>query len=105
MSLRDAHVGIVDIVLSNASVNDSYFDIAKIVEEKEVDVVKIKLSTIFALIAGFIGFIILIIVGKKVYDNYYFFINDYKYKRERRNRFRAVEKKKRRRRKKDSMFR
>ena len=98
-------VGTVDIVLSNASVNDSYFDIAKIVEEKEVDVVKVKLSTIFILIASLIGLIILIIVGKKIYDNYYFFINDYKYKKERRNRFRPVEKKRRRRRKKDSMFR
>ena len=98
-------VGTVDIVLSNACVNDSYFDIAKIVEEQEVDIVKIKLSTIFALIIGLIGFIILIVVGKKIYDNYYFLINDYRYKKERRNRFRAIEKKKRRRRKKDSMFR
>ena len=98
-------VGTVDIVLSNASVSDSYFDIAKIVEEQEVDVVKVKLSTIFIIIASLIGCIVLIIAGKKLYDNYYFFINDYRHKKARRNRFRTIERKKRRRRKNDSMFR
>lgn len=97
-------VGTVEIVSTNASVEDSYFDIAKLVEKQEADVVKVKLSTIFIVIASVIGFIILIIVIKKIYDNYYFFVNDYKYKKERRDRFRPVEKKRRRRRKSDRMF-
>ena len=97
-------VGTVEIVSTNASVEDSYFDIAKLVEKQEADVVKVKLSTIFIVIASVIGFIILIIVIKKIYDNYYFFVNDYKYKKERRDRFRPIEKKRRRRRKSDRMF-
>ncbi len=97
-------VGTVEIISANASVEDSYFDIAKLVEKQEADVVKVKLSTIFIVIASVIGFIILIIVIKKIYDNYYFFVNDYKYKKERRDRFRPIEKKRRRRRKSDRMF-
>lgn len=97
-------VGTVEIIPTNVKVEDSYFDIAKIVEKQEVDVVKVKLSTIFIAIASIIGGIILIILIKKLYDNYYFFVNDYKYKKERRDRFRPVEKKRRRRRKRDRMF-
>ena len=98
-------VGTVEIIPANVSVEDSYFDIAKIVEKKETDVVKVKVSTILIVIASIIGGIILIIIIKKIYDNYYFFVNDYKYKKERRDRFRPIEKKRKRRRKSDRMFR
>ena len=104
-SYAGREVGTVEIVLSNVEVDDSYFDIAKLVEGKDADVIKVKLSTVFLVIISIIGFVIFIILIKKIYDNYYFFVNDYKYKRERRNRFRPVEKKRRRRRKNDRMFR
>ncbi len=103
-SYADRVVGTVEIVPSNVSVQEGYFEMAKEAEEQDVNVVKIKLSTIFIAVAAVIGTVILIILLKKLYDNYYFIINDYKYKKERRERFRPIEKKKRRRRRSDRMF-
>ena len=96
-------VGIVDVVPSQADIEDNYFEYAK-QREEESNIVKVKPTVILLIL--FIGAIIGVIVFfvKRLYDNFYVIRHDMMVKRQRRSRFKPIEKKRRRRRRSDRMF-
>ena len=101
----DHIVGTVDIIPSNAVVEDNYFEYAKLMEQlSEIKTIKIKPSTIFLGLLLAIGGGVAIFFGKRVYDNYYVILHDMKVRKQRRARFRPINKKKKRWRKRDRMF-
>ena len=87
---------------SNAVVTDNYFKMENL--NLEMNRVEIKLSTIIWIIIGIILLIIGIIVGKKVYDNYYLILHNWDVKKQRKSRFKPINKRKKRRRRSDRMF-
>lgn len=96
-------VGIVDVVPSQADIEDNYFEYAE-QREEESNIVKVKPTVILLIL--FIGAIIGVIVFfvKRLYDNFYVIRHDMMVKRQRRSRFKPIEKKRRRRRRSDRMF-
>ena len=100
----DGHIaGRVDVVLSNAKVEDSYFEEKE--DSSEKNVIKIRKEDIFLVLGILVLIVLLIFVGKKLYDNFYVILHDLKVKMTRRDRFRPISKRKRRRRRrKDRMF-
>lgn len=102
----DRFVGSVDIVSSGVKVEDSYFDNANEVEEEpQKSTIKIKPLYIIIAIVIIIGIVLLILLCKYLYDNYYVIRHNMEVRRNRKDRFRTISKKKRRRRRGDSMFR
>ncbi|MBR2044866.1 MAG: D-alanyl-D-alanine carboxypeptidase [Agathobacter sp.] len=101
-SYGDHMVGKVDVVPSKAVVEDNYFKMEN--QNSEVNIVEVKLSTIIWIVVGLILLIVGIILGKKLYDNYYLILHNWNVKKERRSRFRPINKKKKRWRKRDRMF-
>lgn len=99
----DRKVGSVNVVLSQAEVEENYFD----GEEKPSDknVIEIKPSYIAIGLAVLIVVVALIIVGKKLYDNFYVILHDMEVRKQRRERFRPVSRKRKRRNRRDRMFR
>lgn len=96
-------VGLVDVVPSEADVEDNYFEYSK-QREEEVNIIKIKPTAILLFLLILAGLGVLAFFGKQLYDNYYVILHDVKVKRQRRSRFKPIQKKKRRRRRRDRMF-
>lgn len=96
-------VGLVDVVPSEADVEDNYFEYSK-QREEEVNIIKIKPTSIMLFLLILAGLGVLGFFGKRLYDNYYVIMHDVKVKRQRRSRFKPIQKKKRRRRRRDRMF-
>ena len=92
--------GCVNVVRSNAEIEDNYFG------EKKDPANVIVIKPIYVLI-GFGLFILLVamlLIAKRLYDNYYVIRHDMKVKRQRKDRFRPVSKRRKKWRKKDRMF-
>ena len=96
-------VGSVNVVLSQAEVEENYFN----GEEKPSDknVIEVKPSYIAIGLGILIAVTALIIVGKKLYDNFYVIIHDMEVRKQRRERFRPISRKRKRRSRRDRMFR
>lgn len=98
-------VGLVDVIPAKVEIEDNYFEYAKQREEsEEINIIKIKPSSIAFLVIFLIGIGILAFFGKRLYDNYYVIRHDVRVRRQRRSRFKPIEKKRRRRRRRDRMF-
>lgn len=98
-------VGLVDVVPSEADVEDNYFEYSKQREEEsDINIIKIKPSVIFLIILIAAGIGVLIFFGKRLYDNFYVIMHDMSVKKQRRARFKPINKKRRRRRRSDRMF-
>lgn len=95
-------VGKVDVIPSNVTVEDNYFEMEN--NNSDVNVVKIKASTLFWIVVFIILLGIGIVFGKHIYDNYYVILHNIDEKKQRRSRFKPVNKKKKRWRKRDRMF-
>lgn len=95
-------VGSVNVVPSQAEVEDNYFEEQENTSDKKVLV--IKTSHILIAAGILIGIIVAIIVGKSLYDNYYVILHDMEVKKQRRNRFRPVSRRKKRWKRKNRMF-
>lgn len=100
----DGHVaGRVDVVLSNAKVEDKYFEEKE--DSSEKNVIEIQTRDILLVLGILVLIVLLVFVGKKAYDNFYVILHDLKVKMKRKDRFRPISRrKKRRRRRKDRMF-
>ena len=94
--------GCVNVVLSNAKVEENYFDGQE--KSSEVNVIEIKPAYILAGVGIVIGIGVVILVGKRLYDNFYAILHDLKVKKQRKDRFRPVSKRKKKWRKRDRMF-
>lgn len=95
-------VGKVDVVPGKAVVEDNYFYMKN--PNLEVNIVEVKLSTIIWIVVGIILLIVGIIIGKKLYDNYYLIVHNWNVKKQRKSRFKPINNKKKRWRKRDRMF-
>lgn len=95
-------VGKVDVVPSKAVVEDNYFKMDY--NNSEKNIVEIKVSTIIWIVVFLILFIIVIIFGKKLYDNYYVILHNMNVRKQRRSKFKPINKKKKRWRRRDRMF-
>ena len=95
-------VGKVDVVPSKAVVEDNYFKMDY--NNSEKNIVEIKVSTIIWIVVFLIFFIIAIIFGKKLYDNYYVILHNMNVRKQRRSKFKPINKKKKRWRRRDRMF-
>ena len=95
-------VGKVDVVPSKAVVEDNYFKMDY--NNSEKNIVEIKVSTIIWIVVFLILFIIAIIFGKKLYDNYYVILHNMNVRKQRRSKFKPINKKKKRWRRRDRMF-
>lgn len=89
----DKVVGIATIVPSGVTVGDNYFNSNASQVDKEVHTVKIKPIYILLGILCLIALVIIIILIKKVYDNYYLIRHNMELKRQRQSRFRPVNRK------------
>jgi len=94
--------GCVDVVFSNAEVEENYFDREK--KPSDGNVIEIKPSYILSVLAIIVAIGAVIFVGKKLYDNFYVILHDMEVKKQRRERFRPIARKRRKRRKSDRMF-
>lgn len=94
--------GCVDIVLSKAEVEENYFDGKD--KPSDVNVIEIKPSYILSAIGIIAVIVAIILLGKRLYDNFYVILHDMEVKKQRRNRFRPISKKRKKWRKKDRMF-
>lgn len=94
--------GSVNVVLSNAEVEENYFDGQE--APSDVNVIEIKPSYIFIAIGILVGIIVLILVIKRIYDNFYVILHDMEVKKQRKDRFRPVSRRKKKWRRKDRMF-
>ncbi len=94
--------GCVDVVFSNAVVEENYFDGEK--KTSDVNVIEIKPSYILSVLAIIVAIGAVVLVGKKLYDNFYVILHDMEVKKQRRERFRPIARKRRKRRKSDRMF-
>ena len=95
-------IGCADVIFSNAKVEENYFD----GQEKPSDrnVIYIKPAYILMILGGILATIVIIIIGKRLYDNYYVIRHDMEVKRKRRARFRTSSRRKKKWKKKDRMF-
>lgn len=94
--------GCVDVVFSNAQVEENYFDGKE--KPSNVNVIEIKPSYILLVLGILLVIAAIVLVGKRLYDNFYVILHDMEVKKQRRDRFRPIERKRRRRRKSDRMF-
>lgn len=95
--------GCVDVVLSKAEVEENYFDGQE--EPSDVNVIEIKFSNILLGFGIIAGIAVLILIGKKLYDNFYVILHDMEVKKQRKERFRPISNRKKKWKKKDRMFR
>ena len=99
----DGHIaGRVDVVLSDAKVEDSYFEEKEDTSDKNV--IEIQKKHILIALGILVLLVVLVFVGKRLYDNFYVILHDLKARRKRKDRFRPVSKRRRRRRRRDRMF-
>ncbi len=103
-------VGSVNIVASGVKVEDSYFD--KVPEldagdpdEPSKNVVKLKPLDIALIVLGVVIAIVIIVLCKLLYDNYYVIIHNMEVRRQRKERFRPNNTKPRKWNKRNRMFR
>ena len=94
--------GSADVVFSNAKVEEDYF--AGQEKPSEVNVLVIKPAYVFMVFALIVAGVAVILVGKRLYDNYYVIRHDMEVKKQRRERFRPVSGRKKKWKKKDRMF-
>lgn len=94
--------GKVDVVFSEAEVEENYFDGEK--KSSDKNVIEIKPLTIFLVLGIIIAIGAVILVGKRLYDNFYVILHDMEVKKQRKDRFRPVSRKKKRWKRKDRMF-
>ena len=94
--------GRVDIVFSNAEVEENYFEGQE--GSSNVNVIEIKPAYILLGLFIIAAIVAVILVGKRLYDNYYAILHDLKVKKQRKDRFRPISKKKKKWRKRDRMF-
>ena len=97
-------VGCADVVFSNAKVEEQYFNGEKKEEPNDLNIIVIKPFYILLGVGGLVGLIIIILIIKSLYDNYYVIRHDMEVRRQRRERFRIVSRRKKRWKKKDRMF-
>ena len=95
-------VGCVDVVFSDAKVDGNYFDGQA--EEDDTKVIVIKPSYIAIGLGILLAVVVLIVVGKRLYDNYYVIKHDMEVRKQRRERFRPASGRKKKWRKRDRMF-
>ena len=93
--------GRVDVILSNAEVDENYFENQR---PTNTNVVVIKSSSILMGLGIIVLVAALIFAGKLLYDNYYVILHQIQVKKERKSRFRQTSTKKKKWRKKDRMF-
>jgi hypothetical protein len=99
----DGHIaGRVDVVLSNAKVEDSYFEEKE--DSSDKNVIEIQKKHILLVLGILVLLVVLVFVGKKLYDNFYVILHDMRARRKRKDRFRPVSRRRRRRRRRDRMF-
>ncbi len=99
----DGHIaGRVNVVLSNAKVEDSYFEKEEGSLGKKV--IEIRKEAILLVLGILVLLSLLIFVGKKLYDNFYVILHDMKVKKTRKARFRPISKRRKRRKRRDRMF-
>ena len=94
--------GCANVVFSNAKVEENYFEGQE--KPSDVNVVVIKLGYIFTILGIIVGIGAVILIGKRLYDNYYVIRHDMEVKKQRRERFRPVSGRKKKWKKKDRMF-
>ncbi len=104
-SYGEHDVGSVDIVVSGVKVEESYFDEENVEEDPEVRVIEIKPIYIVGGVLAVVLLITMIVLCKRLYDNYYVILHNIEVKRQRKERFRPIEKKRKRRKRGDRMFR
>ena len=95
--------GCVDVVFANAVVEENYFDGNNKPTDKNV--IEIKPVDVFVALLILVVVMVLILFGKRIYDNFYVILHDMEVRKQRRDRFRPIERKKKRRRRNDRMFR
>lgn len=101
----DRDVGSVEIVTTDAKVEIPPFHEKEVVENPEVQVVKIQPVMILIVILIILVLIGLIFLVKKFYDNYYVIRHNMLVRKDRRKRFQIIKKKKsRKNKKKDRLF-
>lgn len=89
----DKEVGVATIVPSGVTVGENYFNTNASQVDKEVHTVKIKPIYIILGILCLIALVIIILILKKVYDNYYLIRHNMEIRRQRQSRFRPVNRK------------
>lgn len=94
--------GCANVVFSNAKVEENYFEGQE--KPSDVNVVVIKPGYIFTILGIIVGIGAVILIGKRLYDNYYVIRHDMEVKKQRRERFRPVSVRKKKWKKKDRMF-
>ena len=91
-------VGQANVVTTGAIIEQFTFDNEMQEPEKEEDIVHIKPSTIIAILALICLFIVVLLLGKYVYDNIYIIRHNIYVQMDRRERFREIKKRRSRRR-------
>jgi D-alanyl-D-alanine carboxypeptidase len=98
-------VGTAGIVMTGATAEEAPF----VTEPEEVDpdlkVVEVKPAMILAVLLIVVAVVILVYLGKRLFDNFYIIRHNFMEKREQRARFRATHERKRKNRKRDRLFR
>ena len=95
-------VGKVDVVPAKVTVEDNYFKMEN--QNTEKNIVEIKASTLVGLVILLIIIGIGIVLGKRLYDNYYVILHNMDVRKQRRSRFKPINKKKKRWKKRNRMF-
>jgi hypothetical protein len=99
------NVGTAGIVMTGATAEEAPF----VTEPEEVDpdlkVVEVKPAMILAVLLIVVAVVILVYLGKRLFDNFYIIRHNFMEKREQRARFRATHERKRKNRKRDRLFR
>ena len=94
--------GSVNVVLSNPEIEENYFEGGESPSDKNV--IEIKPVYIVIVVAALVAIVILILVGKRLYDNFYVILHDMEVRKQRKERFRPVSRRKKKWRRKDRMF-
>ena len=101
----DRIVGIADIITSGVFVEETYFDKNSSIIDPEKDTIRVKPIYIVLVVLAIIALVMMILLGKRFYDNYYVILHNVDVWKQRKQRFRPIEKKRRKRKRRDRMFR
>lgn len=94
--------GEVDVVFSKAEVDENYFDAER--KSNGKNVIEIKPSTILSVLGIILALVAVVLVGKRLYDNFYVILHDMEVKKQRRARFRPVSRRKKKWKRRNRMF-
>jgi Na+/melibiose symporter-like transporter len=86
-------VGSVAIVASGVTVGDTYFSENANQVDTEAQIVKIKPVYLILAVLSLIALVIIIILARKLYENYYLLLHNQKIRKQRQSRFRPVNRK------------